>query len=62
MKLSQKGCVLQVRRWLWNGHVETIYAAKFRRSPNLQYNRELLAMPDGGTVAVDFEPLEFDKV
>lgn len=51
----------KVSPWLWNGHVETIFAAKFRRSLDLEYTRECLKMPDGGTVAIDFEPLAFDQ-
>lgn len=27
----------------------------------MEYNRECLPMPDGGLVAVDFEPVEFDQ-
>ena len=42
--------------------METIFASRFRRSPKLDYNRECLIMPDGGTVAVDFEPTSFDQV
>ena len=53
---------VQARHWLFNGHIETIFAAKFRRSPGLRYSRECLIMPDGGTVAIDFEPLDLDQV
>lgn len=42
---------------LSNGHVETIYAAKFRKKPHLMYNREILHMPDGGCVCLDTEEL-----
>ena len=42
--------------------METIFASRFRTSPKLDYNRECLIMPDGGTVAVDFEPPSFDEV
>lgn len=41
--------------FLRNGHVETIFAAWFRRDPRLAYSRELVRMPDGGTVALDTE-------
>lgn len=41
--------------FLRNGHVETIFAAWFRRDPRLVYTRELVRMPDGGTVALDTE-------
>lgn len=40
-----------------NGHVETIFAALFRRRPHILYNRELVHMPDGGVVALDSEDL-----
>lgn len=40
---------------LANRHVETIVAAKLRRSPNVEYTRETLRMDDGGTVTVDTE-------
>jgi hypothetical protein len=45
-----------------NGHVETIYAALFRKSPHLLYDRELVRMPDGGVVAVDTEDVPPEKV
>ncbi|RMZ52610.1 hypothetical protein APUTEX25_000729, partial [Auxenochlorella protothecoides] len=38
---------------LCNGHVETIFAALFRRTPGVVYDRELVHMPDGGLVALD---------
>jgi hypothetical protein len=38
-----------------NGHVETIFAALFRRRPHILYDRELVHMPDGGVVALDTE-------
>lgn len=40
-----------------NGHVETIFAALFRRRPHILYDRELVHMPDGGVVALDTEDL-----
>jgi len=48
--------------WLWNGHVETIFASQTRKNPNLEYNRRLVELEDGGVVALDFEPIEMDKV
>jgi len=36
-----------------NGHVETIFAALFRRNPHITYEREIVKMPDGGSVALD---------
>lgn len=47
--------------WLWNGHVETIFASQTRKNPNLEYNRRLVELEDGGVVALDFEPIEMDK-
>ena len=38
-----------------NGHVETIFAAKARRTPYVQYDRTILDMPDGGKVTMDTE-------
>ena len=35
------------------GHAETILAAKARVAPGVDYERELLRTPDGGTVALD---------
>lgn len=40
-------------RWLCNGHVETLFAAFFRKPLGLDYQRRLLPMSDGGTVALD---------
>jgi hypothetical protein len=40
--------------FLTNGHVETIFAAWFRRLPNLKYRRECITRPDNGTVALDW--------
>lgn len=45
-----------------NGHVETIFAAWFRKSPHILYDREILHMPDGGVVALDTEDLPPQKV
>lgn len=39
------------------GHVETIFAAWFRRNPPVEYDRELLQTPDGGSVALDYHRL-----
>lgn len=41
----------------WNGHVETIFAAKTRQAPNVQYERRLMQTPDGGTVSLDYHQL-----
>lgn len=52
----------QLPIWLRNGHVETIYAAKFRKNPRLLYDREIVHMPDGGCVCLDTEVLPAEKV
>ena len=39
--------------FLWNNHVETIWAAYFRADPKLHYQREYLYTPDGGLVTLD---------
>lgn len=44
--------------FLHNGHVETIFAALFRKRPHLMYDRELVHMPDGGVVSLDREKVE----
>lgn len=36
-----------------NGHIETIFAALFRKNPHITYEREIVRMPDGGSVALD---------
>ena len=41
-----------------NGHVETIFAALFRSNPHVTYEREVITMPDGGSVALDSEVSE----
>ena len=42
---------------LTNGHVETIFASKTRRSPPVTYERVSFACPDGGTVHLDYHDL-----
>lgn len=39
--------------WLMNGHIHTILASQLRATRTCRYNRELLATPDGGTLALD---------
>lgn len=43
----------KVRSLLSSGHVETIFAALFRRPGLVRYDRTILKGPDGGTTAVD---------
>ncbi|KAI8976072.1 Alpha/Beta hydrolase protein [Pilobolus umbonatus] len=45
--------------YLFNGHLQTGYAAYYNHAPTVNevvYERELLDMPDGGTVALDWAP------
>ena len=42
----------------WLRHLETVLASRLRNSPVLEYDRDLLQLPDGGTVALDFESLK----
>ena len=45
----------------WNGHVETIFAAKTRQAPDVEYERSLMQTPDGGTVSLDYHQLPLGK-
>lgn len=38
----------------WNCHVETIFAAFFRSTPDVELRRECLRTEDGGSVALDW--------
>ena len=40
-------------RFLRNGHVHTILAAKLRTARAVRYHRQLVPTPDGGTIALD---------
>ncbi|KAF9993508.1 hypothetical protein BGZ80_002293 [Entomortierella chlamydospora] len=48
--------------WMTNGHLQTAYAAfvGFENVYRIDYERELLSTPDGGTVAIDWAP-SFEK-
>eukprot|EP00951_Prasinocladus_malaysianus_P000801 scaffold5638_cov52-Prasinocladus_malaysianus.AAC.1 len=50
------------RLFMTNPHVETIFASFFRSKPRPDYRRELLQMPDGGTVALDWLGEKPDEV
>lgn len=39
--------------FLWNSHVETIWAAGFRKKLDLPLRRSFLETPDGGLLALD---------
>ncbi len=47
---------------LTNGHVETIFAAVFRKDPGVRYYRRCVIMQDGAAVALDFELLPPEQV
>ncbi len=49
----------QYQAWpfLTNGHVETIFASKTRRSPPVEYDRYSFGCPNGGTVHLDYHRL-----
>ncbi|XP_021288681.1 embryogenesis-associated protein EMB8 [Herrania umbratica] len=38
----------------WNRHIETIFAAFFRKVPHVRYRRECLRTKDAGTIALDW--------
>ncbi|XVE50633.1 hypothetical protein DITRI_Ditri01bG0179200 [Diplodiscus trichospermus] len=38
----------------WNRHIETIFAAFFRKFPDVKYRRECLRTKDDGTIALDW--------
>ncbi|KAG0235698.1 hypothetical protein BGW41_000700 [Actinomortierella wolfii] len=44
--------------WMTNGHLQTAYAAykTFSKKYQIPYERELLKMPDGGQVSIDWSP------
>ena len=52
-ELSSLGNWYKPPRGLSNGHVQTIAAAKLRRTRAVKYYRDLVTTPDGGTLAVD---------
>lgn len=47
--------------WLLNGHVSTLLAAR-RGLPPISYDRQLLVVPNDGTVAIDWESSRSTKV
>lgn len=46
-------------RWLTNRHASTILSSLLRRNPDVRYQREILAMPEGGHASLDW-PLSVD--
>lgn len=48
--------------FLFNGHVETIFAWAARRCPRLLYYRRCVNLPDGGVLALDFDDSPVSQV
>ncbi|KAJ7449786.1 Alpha/Beta hydrolase protein, partial [Mycena latifolia] len=50
--------------WLCNGHLQTLYCVlgDFSKTDKLQYNRKLIRLLDGGTLALDFAPVDSTKI
>ncbi|KAJ6524296.1 AB-hydrolase YheT [Mycena vulgaris] len=46
--------------WLFNGHALTLYASmgKFSKIDQMWYKREILRLTDGGTLGLDFAPVD----
>ncbi len=42
--------------WFRNGHLSTIYSAKFRRAPHPAMERERIVLPDGDFMDIDLTP------
>jgi predicted alpha/beta-fold hydrolase len=40
--------------WLWNQHLETIFPAKFRAAPRVNFQRERIDTPDGDFLDLDW--------
>ncbi|KAF8654098.1 hypothetical protein AX16_003631 [Volvariella volvacea WC 439] len=49
--------------WLFNGHLQTIYCVlgNFKKSHRMQYNRKLIRLADGGTLGLDFAPIDWSS-
>ncbi|KAJ9121639.1 hypothetical protein QFC22_002259 [Naganishia vaughanmartiniae] len=50
--------------WLNSGHLQTAYAVigNFNNVDKVEYERELIRLPDGGTIAVDITPPHHDNL
>ncbi|KAG6866897.1 hypothetical protein C0991_003812 [Blastosporella zonata] len=46
--------------WLFNGHLQTLYCilGNFSKRDEMWYNRTLLRLVDGGTLGLDFAPID----
>ncbi|KAF9011215.1 AB-hydrolase YheT [Cyathus striatus] len=51
-------------RWLRNGHLQTLYNVfgNFSHVDQLWYRRQLLNITDGGTIGLDFAPVNFGEM
>ncbi|KAF9199957.1 hypothetical protein BGZ49_009876 [Haplosporangium sp. Z 27] len=56
------GAVFKPTLWMTNGHFQTAYAAfvGFEKLYRIDYQRESLSAPDGGTICIDWAP-SFEK-
>ncbi|KAJ7109353.1 AB-hydrolase YheT [Mycena epipterygia] len=50
--------------WLFNGHLQTIFCVlgDFSKTDRLQYNRKLIRLAEGGTLGLDFAPVDDSKI
>ncbi|KAJ7774649.1 Alpha/Beta hydrolase protein [Mycena maculata] len=50
--------------WLFNGHMHTLMAAMgdFSKTDRLQYSRRLIRLIEGGTLGLDFAPVDSSKL
>ncbi|KAF7374833.1 AB hydrolase-1 domain-containing protein [Mycena sanguinolenta] len=50
--------------WLFNGHLQTLYSVlgDFSKTDQMWYDRRLLRLLDGGTLGLDFAPLDASTV
>ncbi|KAG0214926.1 hypothetical protein BGX28_001132 [Mortierella sp. GBA30] len=53
-----RGALFKPTLWMTSGHLQTAYAAyvNFENKHLVQYERELLKTPDGGTISIDWSP------
>ncbi|KAJ7205002.1 AB-hydrolase YheT [Mycena pura] len=53
-------CDYRAPWWLFNGHAHTLYASvgKFSKVDQMWYKRQILRVSDGGTLGLDFAPID----
>ncbi|TPX35118.1 hypothetical protein SmJEL517_g02432 [Synchytrium microbalum] len=65
---TSKKAVYLPTPYLFNGHLQTIYAAlvaqprKAGKSDDVKYERDIVEMPDGGVIALDWYPTCADSI